>query len=99
MPYIEQSQRRLVSLLVDMLANNIELLPELREKRDGVLNFIISRLLYKLYKINYTEINAALGVLDAVSKEYYRRVATPYENSKMIQNGDVYCDDPKSENA
>jgi hypothetical protein len=38
----------------------------------------------------YSKFNRAEGVLSAVSKEFYRRVVVPYENSKWLENGDVY---------
>ena len=95
MPYIDANRRDNVDHIVDLLASNINGIPELREKRDGVLNYVISRLLFQLYKVNYTDMNAALGVLDAASKEYYRCVVAPYEDKKRLENGEVYVDYPR----
>jgi hypothetical protein len=29
------------------------------------------------------------GVLENIKQEYYRRVAEPYEDKKIIENGDI----------
>lgn len=59
----------------------------------GSLNYIITRLLHEVYgnadNTSYTNINNAMGLLKCVSDEYYRRVAIPYEDKKIIENGDV----------
>lgn len=39
--------------------------------------------------IKYKHINDVLGVLGAVTAEFYRRVAAPYEDLKIRDNGDV----------
>lgn len=39
--------------------------------------------------INHPEFDA-LGALECCKLEFYRRVAAPYEDSKIISNGDVY---------
>jgi hypothetical protein len=57
--------------------------------RDGTLNYIITRLVHELYKIRYKDINAAIGVLECAKQEYYRKIASPYENEKCEINGEV----------
>ena len=42
------------------------------------------------YGKNYTNINEVIGVLECAKLELYRRVAAPYEDEKIEQNGDVY---------
>lgn len=43
--------------------------------------------------LSYSAINAAIGVLECAKLELYRRIAAPYEDKKIIENGDVYlCD-------
>lgn len=59
----------------------------------GDLNFQITMLClqYLRYnKINYQSMNDVLGALDGASKEFYRRVVSPYEDKKIKENGDVY---------
>lgn len=41
-------------------------------------------------KINYALINEVIGVLECAKLELYRRVAAPYESTKLALNGDVY---------
>lgn len=88
MPYIPS---------VDRSALDTE--PQLRRPRNaGELNYVITRTVNRYIqqqitasgKQLYTTLNEAIGVLECAKLELYRRVATPYENEKMKQNGDVY---------
>ena len=57
------------------------------------LNYMISALLddYLVEKgKNYANINEVIGMLECAKLELYRRVAAPYEDEKIDQNGDVY---------
>lgn len=40
--------------------------------------------------LSYQTINDVLGALEGAKAEFYRRVAVPYENTKLTINGDVY---------
>lgn len=64
-------------------------LPE-EDNRDGILNYIITRLLLATYQKGYKNYNSALGVLEAVKQEYYRTVVAPYEDEKRKENGEVH---------
>lgn len=58
---------------------------------DGVMNYTISRLTDCFYGMGgYTVYNRAMGVLDCVAREFYRRKVAPYEDKKILENGDVY---------
>ena len=59
------------------------------DSMDGELNYIITRILKEEYPLRYFNINRAVGVLECCKLEYYRRVAAPYEDTKIEQNGDV----------
>ena len=72
---------------------------ELREKvlregpmNAGELNYAITYLLkqYWYQTGNYQGINDIVGALEGAKMEFYRRVAVPYENEKIKENGDVY---------
>lgn len=78
-PVIDEVHRALVGLQADDELNNME----------GNLNYLITRLLRKVYGTSYTEINAAIGMLQCVALEHYRTVAAPYEDQKKFENGDV----------
>jgi len=91
MPYIAAKQRELVNASIELIENQFKIFPdELRGKRDGVLNYIISSLISKLYKTSYTELNAAIGMLECAKLELYRRKLALYEDEKIKENGDVY---------
>ena len=38
---------------------------------------------------SYTKIAMITGVLENIKQEFYRRIAEPYENQKIVQNGDI----------
>ena len=85
MPYTPQKDREKFDPLINRLAEI------LNRGTDGDVNYVITRLVDLVYSgMGYTQLNAALGVLEAVKQEYYRRVVTPYENERREQNGDVY---------
>ena len=44
--------------------------------------------LVKVFDIK--NLNAIIGALECAKLELYRRVAAPYEDDKIIENGDVY---------
>ena len=56
---------------------------------DGELNYVITKIMKEVYPLRYYHINKAIGVLECIKQEFYRRVAAPYEDQKMKENGDV----------
>ena len=40
--------------------------------------------------LSYAEINRIIGALECAKLEIYRRLAVPYEDEKIILNGDVF---------
>jgi len=80
MPYIKQTDRPRV-------------LETLKAETEGELNFLITSIVKEYMNrkgLRYVTINEVLGVLDAVTREFYRRIAAPYEDKKIQENGDVY---------
>lgn len=88
MPYIKKEQRILLDAHIKELATAIKKIG--KEDRAGLLNYSISCLLKQLYELKYSEVNEAVGMLECTKQEYYRRVAGPYEDIKIKENGDVY---------
>ncbi|MEI6093204.1 MAG: hypothetical protein WCQ47_05930 [bacterium] len=88
MPYISKDQRLVVDKKIKDLAQAVQECG--KENRAGVLNYSISTLLHELYALKYSEVNEAVGMLECTKQEYYRRVAAPYEDKKIKENGDVY---------
>ena len=90
MPYIELSARKELDLYINRL---IQQLPRVlgKEANDGDVNYVITRIIDGVYSNkDYNHYNRALGVLEAVKLEYYRRKVAEYESGKMITNGEVY---------
>ena len=59
----------------------------------GELNYVITSACtgYLARKgLSYTTINDIIGALEGAKLEFYRRVAAPYEDNKIKENGDVY---------
>ena len=86
MPYVEESRRRMMNNLVrEMWALQNNLMP-------GDLNYLFSRLatMYLKNGCQYSKINDVIGALECAKMELYRRLAAPYEDVKMKDNGDVY---------
>ncbi len=87
MPYIDEASRGQYDREINKLVRSLSQLgwPE------GHVNYIIYRLLKAGFERSpsYTAANKFLGVLSAVSKEFYRRLAAPYEDEKMALNGDI----------
>jgi hypothetical protein len=87
MPYITQEDRPQYD---EVLAELIGLLKEKPpESVDGHLNYVVTRVIKEVYPLRYYHINKAMGVLECIQHEFYRRVAAPYEDTKIEQNGDV----------
>ena len=59
----------------------------------GELNYLISKMLndfVAMKGISYATVNEAMGAIESAKLEFYRRVAAPYEDKKIIANGEVY---------
>ena len=85
MPYIKEKERHDHDPLIGMSDFNLALNP-------GQLNYQITRLIqaYFVMHPNYQGINDVIGALEGAKMEFYRRVAAPYEDKKILENGDVY---------
>jgi hypothetical protein len=82
MPYIKQADRTAFDPHIKALSEKLT--------TAGELNYIITRLVASsLRTVSYESINAAIGVLEAAKLELYRRLAGPYEDTKVATNGDV----------
>ena len=80
MPYIEDWQRE-----------ELEFRPA---TTPGELNYIFTKAINdyidQCRMLNYNVINNVVGALEGAKLEFYRRVAAPYEDTKIEENGDVY---------
>lgn len=56
----------------------------------GDINYCFSRVASSVMgNVTYAKIAMITGVLENIKQEFYRRVAEPYENTKIAQNGDI----------
>jgi hypothetical protein len=88
MPYISKEDRIPLDPIVDIATRVLERKP--LDESLGDLNYVFSRILAgAIGKTSYRKIAMATGVLENVKQELYRRLATPYEEEKIAQNGDI----------
>jgi len=90
MPYITQLDRQQYNEILNLIDEKFNI-----HTKSGELNYLITKIiqsyLTNVYTyIGYTQMNEVVGVLECAKQEFYRRVASPYEDEKMKQNGDVY---------
>ena len=80
MPYIKQEHRAEIFPICKVPASA------------GELNYQLTELIRRYWdrQGTYQAINDIVGALEGAKLEFYRRVAAPYENDKIEQNGDVY---------
>lgn len=56
----------------------------------GDINYTFSRILGGLMgQVSYGKIAIITGVLENIKQEFYRRVASSYEDKKIAENGDI----------
>ena len=96
MPYINESNRKNLDECIDHLVSCIKsnVLYQDDEKSlwnmVGDINYCFSRVLGQLMGgISYPKIAIITGVLENIKQEFYRRVAVPYEDNKILANGDI----------
>ena len=93
MPYISQDGREKLDPAIDALIEKLGLWHE--DYKEGVMNYTITRLLSEMPSYpgtwRYKYINRAIGVLECVKQEFYRRLAGPYEDNAILKNGDIPC--------
>jgi len=87
LPYIKVGNRSKYNKVLKELLEILKSLPP--DEVDGELNYVVTRMLKEVYPLRYFHINKAIGVLECIKLEYYRRVAAPYEDKKIQESGDV----------
>jgi hypothetical protein len=102
MPYIKEEDRKIVDQSIDSIVFILRCsLPgEICQQQNltdhqtmmllGKINYCFSRILSGVMgDASYSKIAMITGVLENIKQEYYRRVAEPYEDKKIIENGDI----------
>jgi hypothetical protein len=94
MPYINQESRNMLASDIAGLCVTIDAVmsKDGSTARAGTLNYVVSTLLDLYYPdgSKYDDYNSAVGVLECIKLELYRRIVGKYEDLKIVQNGDVY---------
>lgn len=102
MPYIKEDRRNDldndIDTLIKCIKNNM---PKSNSQDRGIsneqllnvcgdINYCFSRILGSIMgNTTYPKIAIITGVLENVKQEFYRRVASSYEDLKIKQNGDI----------
>lgn len=88
MPYIKQEDRVKIDRMVEAYFST----GQSTVVNAGELNYCISMICKKYLEskgLKYDNINEIIGVLECAKLEMYRRVASPYEDKKIQENGDI----------
>jgi len=87
MPYIKEKERVKFEKVIKDL---VKLLEKDKENLAGNLNYVVTSIIKRLSKnLRYKKANEIIGALECIKLEYYRRVLAPYEDKKILENGDV----------
>ena len=94
MPYINESARleldNCIENMVECLTHGNDVSNEEFTVLLGEINYCFSRIIAKsMGQTSYSKIAMITGVLENVKQEFYRRIATAYEEKKIIENGDI----------
>lgn len=88
MPYIKKHHREIFDDDINEIIKHLGYCP-------GEFNYVITRIVRAMMiknGLDYSAINEMIGVFECAKLELYRRIAVPYEDSKMVKHGDVYED-------
>jgi hypothetical protein len=87
MPYIDPKHRIFFKGVLDALKQ----VDDKINLNAGDLNYLFSNIcaLYLKENLKYQGINDCIGELEGTKLELYRRIAAPYEDKKIKENGDI----------
>lgn len=96
MPYIDEDERKELDFAIDIMVDNIlDNKTSLNNPHDfsnflGRINYCFSRVICGVMKEpSYKKIAMVTGVLENIKQEFYRRLASKYEDNKIVSNGDI----------
>ena len=92
MPYIKAENRLPLDEAIDAIVNHL-LTEDTEDSRAGILNYTVSSIIARYLEaqgISYNRLNSMVGVVECIKLELYRRLAAPYEDKKVEENGDVF---------
>ena len=95
MPYIPKEDRDALDYAIfDITARILA-----KDGTAGRMNYCISSMINMMIEkkgLSYSNVNEIIGALEFIKLELYRRVAAPYEDLKIEENGDVYFENDNS---
>ena len=95
MPYIPKEDRDALDYAIfDITARILA-----KDGTAGRMNYCISSMINMMIEkkgLSYSNVNEIIGALECIKLELYRRVAAPYEDLKIEENGDVYFEKDNS---
>jgi len=92
MPYIKKSQRKVIDTYLDKLIEQLKQMTNNGKENNGIVTYVIYKLMVSLYGhslARYENMSNALKILESAKLEFYRRKMAPYEDKKILENGDV----------
>jgi hypothetical protein len=102
MPYIKEEDRRIFDTHIDdiIFILKCSLDGEICQQQNlsdqqtmmllGKINYCFSRILSGVMgDVSYSKVAMITGVMENIKQEYYRRIASPYEDKKILENGDI----------
>ena len=90
MPYIKKEQREIIDREIDELINKTKTIDSFESDRGGILNYIITRLALEFRgKESYKNLSLMKSAMVDASDEWTRRQMNPYEDKKIVENGDI----------
>jgi hypothetical protein len=88
MPYIPQKDRPKWNEAINKVVEILQGLDDITLV-EGNLNFFITSILKKVYPPKYFNYNRAIGLLECIKQEFYRRQVASYEDGKIKTDGDL----------
>lgn len=87
MPYIKKQEREKWGSIIEDVVGKLKNISD--DKIDGELNYLITSILKKTYSPKYFNYNRAIGLIECIKQEFYRKVIADYEDEKEKENGVV----------
>lgn len=88
MPYVNKDDRNNLDPVVDVATSTLG--KKSFENSLGDLNYLFSRIIAQhMGQVSYGKIAMVTGVLENIKQEFYRRIASDYEDIKIKENGDI----------
>jgi hypothetical protein len=84
MPYITEDKRKVLDKIIDRFDND-------HYMDDGEVTYVIYKLLLNHVRSNmrYNTLAECMGIIECAKQEFYRRIVAPYEDKKILENGDI----------